>query len=197
MKIIGITGRSGSGKSTAAELILSNYNACSINADNIAKELSNDISSEYYASIINLFGKDILLKDNKLDRKKIANIIYNNENYREKLNNLTFKYVKNEINNRINYIKENNYDFIILDVPLLFEAKIESICDIILAIIADEKNLIKRIESRDHTTQEIAKERINIQKCDNFLKSHSDFVIYNNGNINDLKFSLKEIFDNI
>ena len=97
MKIIGITGTSGAGKTTVCEIIEKNYNAKKIDADKVAKELSKS-GTEYYNEIIECFGTGILQNvgvavhgDPQIDRKKLANIIFNDDSKREDLNKITAK----------------------------------------------------------------------------------------------------------
>ena len=97
--ILGITGNSGSGKSHLSQIISKRINAQIIDADEIVKELSEP-GNNYYNKIIELFGKQIL-KENKLNKKQIAQIIYNDSEKREKLNKLTYKYVVEEIKKRV------------------------------------------------------------------------------------------------
>lgn len=71
MKIIGITGPSGSGKTTLSKILTDSYNAIIIDADAVAKKLSNDITTEYYKEIVKLFGEGALQENNQLNRKKL------------------------------------------------------------------------------------------------------------------------------
>ena len=82
--IIGITGSSGAGKSTVCELLQKLYHAKIISADKIAKELSQK-GTAYLAQIVEKFGNHILLEDGELNRKALANIIYQNEEKRRLL----------------------------------------------------------------------------------------------------------------
>lgn len=95
MKIIGITGNSGSGKSTISKLISKNYEAKIIDADKIAKEMAKN-NGEYLQAIRQAFGNDVI-KNNELDRKKLADIVFFNRAEKEKLDGLTFEYVVEEI----------------------------------------------------------------------------------------------------
>lgn len=197
MKILGVTGPSGSGKTTLCSLIQKNYNAIIINADNIAKTLSLDSDTEYFKKIVNLFGNEILNDDRNLNRKAIAKIIYNNHEKRKKLNELTFKYVTKEIRNQIIIAKKDKFDYIVIDVPLLYEAKIEEICDKVIAVIAEDKKKIIRICIRDNISKDSAIKRLQIQNDNKFFIKKADEIIYNNGTMISLEKSLKEIIKKI
>lgn len=197
MKIIGITGPSGAGKTTLTKILCENYNSYTIDADQVAKALSNDNKSEYFKKIVNLFGKEILKEDGKLNRKKIATIIYNDKDKRKALNKLTFEYVVNAINDKISEIKPNDYDYIGIDVPLLYEAKMEMLCDIVIAVVAEDEEKISRICKRDNISRELVLQRLKIQNSNEFFAKKADFVVHNSGSLTDLEKSLKEIIEKI
>ncbi len=197
MKVIGITGPSGSGKTTLSKILTDKYNTIIIDADAEAKKLSNDTSTEYYKEIVNLFGKESLKENNQLNRKKIATIIYNNKEKKEALDKLTFKYVVDEINKQIENYKKENYKYLAIDVPLLYEAKMEGICNYVIAVIADDNEKIERICKRDNITKELAQKRLEIQNKNEFYTQKANFIIHNNGSIKDLENSIEEIINKI
>lgn len=187
--IIGITGSSGSGKSTVCSILQKKYNVKIIDADKIAKQLSQN-NKEYLADIVNQFGKEIILENGMLNRPKLADIIYNNEEKRELLNKCTFKYIKAEIQKEIGKYK----DIIVIDAPLLFEAGLEKVCNITIAVISDNKELqIKRIMQRDNIERKVAIDRLNAQKQNEFYIKNCDYIIKNNGNIEDLNNQIDTI----
>lgn len=192
LKIIGITGNSGSGKTLISKIINEKLeNSVIIDADEISKELSKNINSKYYKEIVEQFGEEILIQETKqIDRKKLARIIFENEWERKKLNVITYKYVVSEIKNRINMHKEND---IILDVPLLFEAKLDEICNITIAVIASKKTKINRICLRDNLSLEDASKRLNAQIKEEILVKKCNYTIENNGNIDNIEKQIDKI----
>ena len=185
--VIGVTGNSGSGKSEISKILSNKINAKIIDADKVVKELYIP-GQEYYNKILELFGNKVLEKNNKLNRNKIAEIIYNNESEREKLNNLTYKYVVDEIKKRVK--KEKNIN-IIIDAPLLFESKLDEICDITVAVLAEKSLKINRICTRDNIEQKIAISRLAIQKEDSYYQKKADYIVTNNGKKDEI--NLEEI----
>lgn len=193
MKIIGITGRSGAGKTTLCEVFKDKYLAYIIDSDKIAKDLSKK-GNQYLNAIVECFGIEILDKKGELKRKKLADIIYKDAKKRRELNNITFIYVVKEIKNIINNIK--NKELIVIDAALLFESKLNEICDIVIGVIAEENEKIDRICKRDNVCKEIAQNRLNIQIKDEYLKENADYIVFNNMGITDLEKEIKKILKN-
>lgn len=177
MKIIGITGNSGSGKSTISKLISKNYEAKIIDADKIAKEMTKN-NGEYLQAIRRAFGNDVI-KNNELDRKKLADIVFLNRAEKEKLDGLTFEYVVEEIKKELEVNQNLDYQYIILDVPLLFESKLDKLCDYTIGVIAPKTEKIKRICKRDKLSKEKALQRLNSQPNDEFFTKNCNTVINN------------------
>lgn len=189
MKIIGVTGSSGSGKDSICKIIEREYNAEIVDADKIAKELSKK-GTMYLNSIIDCFGTEIIDKKGELNRKKLANIIFEDENKREELNKLTFIHVVDEIQKRIKRMRRK---IIVINVPLLFESNLDKICDFVIAVISDKDKQIERIMKRDNITRESAEKRIKAQNTNEFFKENADYIIYNNDEIEDMTKQLSKI----
>ena len=161
MKIVGITGSSGAGKTTVCEILKRKYLAYIIDADQIARKLSKK-GNMYLKSIVEYFGTDILTNSGELKRKELADIIYNDNEKRETLNKITFMYVVKEIKDNINKLK--NQELIVIDAPLLYESKLDQICDLVIGIIASKEDKIKRICKRDSISEQIARKKIKNSK---------------------------------
>ncbi len=188
--VIGITGSSGAGKSTVCEILESDYNAKIITADKIAKELSKKGTS-YLSEIVDKFGIEILLESGELNRKKLANIIYHDSEKRNILNSCTFKYIYKEIEEEI---KKSNQKLIAIDAPLLFEAKLEKICDVTIAVVSEDREIqILRIIKRDGIDREHAIARLNAQYSNDIYIKKCDKMIVNNEKIEDMKKQIAKI----
>ncbi len=195
MKIIGVTGSSGSGKTTLSQILNERDDVKIIDADKVVRELSIP-GTEYLNSIKETFGKEVFLEDGNLNRKILAQKIYNDNASRERLNNLTFNYVVKEIITRIKNIKDENIKFAIIDAPLLFESNLDKCCDFVIALIADFELKVRRICKRDNIDEETAKSRLSIQNNDSYYTEKADFVIQNSEN-SDLKTEIEKIFEKI
>ena len=145
MKIIGLCGGSGSGKSTVAS-IFHKYGVEILDADVIYHEITSSMT-DCLLALRNAFG-DGIIKENALDRKALGQLVFCGERAKENrllLNKITHAYVKNEIVQRIEMLKGNGAQMVLLDVPLLFEADIDKICDSLVCVTAPVETRIDRI----------------------------------------------------
>lgn len=177
MRIIGITGSSGSGKSTVTHILERELKAKVINADEIVKQMQTQ-GSKYFEEIVELFGIDIIKEDGSLNRRKLAEIIFKNKAQKEKLDDLTYKYVVEEIKKQVNMAQE---EYVIIDAPLLIESKLNETCNVVIAVISKKEEQIKRICERDNIEENKAKLRIEAQMDNEFYKKNADYVVENNG----------------
>ena len=176
--IIGITGSSGAGKSTVCEFLENEYKVKVLDADKIARKLSKKGTS-YVVDIIKIFGKDIVDEEGELKRRKLAEIIYSNPKKREELNKCTFKYITKEIEKRLKKIGDDTVK--IIDAPLLFESKLNEICDKVIGVISKREVQIDRIVARDDIDYEQAEKRLLAQQSNEFYIEHCDDIVENNG----------------
>ena len=186
-KVIGITGNSGSGKTTATKILKILCDAEVIDADKVVRELSVP-GTKYLDAIKEKFGESVFLEDGTLNRKALAEKIYNSKEDLEVLNGLTFKYVVEEIKFRI---EESKSEIIVLDAPLLFESGLDENCTAVIGLTAPFELKVERIVKRDGISEETAYSRINIQAKDEFYLNKADVVIENN-NQDELEDKLKE-----
>ncbi len=156
MKVIGITGGVGCGKSTVLDIIESNFNAFVIKADDVAKELMEK-DKKGYCEIVDFFGMDILDSDREIDRAKLAGIIFNNPNKRMVLNSIIHPMVKSQIVATITELKiEDRYDYVFVEAALLLEDHYDVFLDEIWYVYAPEDMRTERLmDSRGYTKERI------------------------------------------
>ena len=188
--IIGITGGSGCGKSIICEMLQEKYDVKIIDADKISRKLSKK-GSKYLNEIVEVFGQDILDEQGELNRRKLSQIIYTDSKKRQKLNNCTFKYIKSEIKSQIEITKE--ISTIIIDAPLLFESKLDELCDKVIGVISKRELQIQRIMTRDNITYDDAKKRLNAQQKNSFYIDNCDEIIKNNEDIFELEEDIERV----
>ncbi len=187
--IAGLTGGIASGKSTVSS-ILKELGAKIADADKIAKEISE--SEEVISEMIELFGRDILGNDGKLDRAEVKKIVFGDKEKLKQLNSLIHPKVIEEFKK----IKENSAknDIIIFDVPLLFEAGMNRLCDKVVLVFVDKETQIKRMFERDGIEKDLAVKIINSQMSLEEKIKKSDILIENNGTLEELREKTEKIF---
>ncbi|MBQ4631074.1 MAG: dephospho-CoA kinase [Clostridia bacterium] len=186
--IIGLTGGSGTGKSTAVETIV-NFGFIPIDFDRISRDVSAP-GTKCLSEIVFVFGNDILTENKALNRRKLGEIVFADKSKLEILTGITHKYILEETNN---IIASNKNENLLFDAPLLFEAGLEKKCDFVISILADRQKRIERICARDLISPESAKNRINSQPDDEFYISKSDYCVYNNSTQKDFKMQIAQI----
>ena len=186
-KIIGLTGGIGSGKSTVANYIASKGILVYI-ADEEAKKIME--RDDVKQKIQNLFTEFILNSDNSLNRKKIAEFVFNNPDKLKELNAIVHPEVQLHFKN---WLKEHkNYPFIIKEVAILFETGGNKQCDKVILITAPEELRIERAMKRDNLTKKDILVRIKNQISESKKKELSDFVVQNI-NLNNTFLKIDEI----
>ncbi len=185
--VIGITGGSGSGKSSVvSELEKDGFYV--IDADEVARFVVR-IDMPAYNEIREYFGKDVFFKNGELNRKKLGEIVFSDKEKLEKLNKITHKHIYKEIKKRIENNKDRN---IVIDAALLKKGGLMEFCEVSVAIVADKDARIERIMNRDNLSYEAAKNRINSQVSDDTYKEYCDFV-FDNSKGKDIKSLKNEV----
>ena len=175
MLIVGITGRSGSGKSTALEAIKS-LGGLALDCDAIYHEL---LRSD--CSLKNELNQHFpgVLKENAIDRKRLGDIVFNSPDALLKLNEITHKYVKAEVRRRLQDWDSEGGALAAIDAIALIESGIDGLCDIVIGIIAPKELCIQRITGRDGISPDKAMRRLNAQKEERYFEDNCDYVVHN------------------
>ena len=181
MKVIGLTGPTGAGKSTLCAKFEELGIPC-INTDDIYHVLTSS-SSPCLDELKLKFGNEIINNDGSLDRKLLAKIVFEDENSDanlDALNHITHKHVFQKTNELLTQYMNNGKKAAVIDAPVLFSSKMfVNACDFIISVLCDKELRIKRIMARDNITHEKALARINAQPDDSFFIENSDYYIYN------------------
>ena len=129
----------------------------------------------------------------------MAEIVFAPEAYDElnTLNRITHKYILDECRIQLAIFSESGYSMAIIDAPQLYESGFANNCDHVIAVLAHPELRIMRIMERDSIDREKALARIESQKSDEFFENRADFVIYNNGSIDNLKYQISDILKEI
>lgn len=185
MFIIGLTGGIGSGKSTVAR-ILQKLGAEVIYADDIAKEITEP-GMPAYRKIIEYFGEDIIGEDNRINRKKLADIVFSNSGELQRLNEITHSIVVDVIAKLIDEYRDSGKELVVVEAIVPVEHGFLDVVDTVWVVLASESARIDRIMERSGLTYEEAKKRIQSQMSDEMYISVADKIIYNDGSLKELE----------
>lgn len=192
MIILGITGGSGCGKTTVSK-ILSENGVDVVDCDLVTRKIVEP-NEPALREIEDTFGNEYLNSDKTLNRKKLAGLVFNSPESLLKLNKIMHKYVEEYINL---YIQNSTYDIVGIDAAALIESGINKKCDYLLCVLANKDLRLQRIINRDNLSQDEALSRINAQKNDEFYIEKSDYIVYNNGNIDEINEQIIKILNEI
>lgn len=195
MKVYGITGGAGTGKSEVIKMLQENFGGCVIMSDEVARELMQKGNISYQL-IVEYFGKDILMDDGEIDRKKLADHVFNNKEALEKLNSMTHPYVKDEIRKLIAEAEASGEcRFVALESAILLECGYEDICDEFWYVYTKPEIRRQRMkETRNYSDEKVDSVMRNQQPDEVFFEQCS-FVIENNTTLSDVYDQLKEKLD--
>ncbi len=192
MKIIGLTGPSGSGKGYVCG-IFSSYGIRSIDTDKTVHTLY-ERDKECRNELLEEFGEGIFDTDGNVCRKTLAQIVFSDREKLARLNSIVHKYVIKKCEEEIKKARINGEKALIIDAPQLFEAKMEGICDFTVAVTADTSVRTKRLSVRDGMSGADIEKRIRNQHTDEFFREKADYNVINNGN-DDLKLQIEKILE--
>ncbi|MDD6191218.1 MAG: dephospho-CoA kinase [Firmicutes bacterium] len=202
LPVIGLTGGIGSGKSTAAEYLVSRGFA-HIDADEIGRNMTGD-GEPLLSRLLEIFGEDIFENTDPdtlvLNRRKTADIVFNDKEKLRVFNDLMFTEIIDVIKRNIeeiNLCHDKGCRGILIDAPLLFEAGVDGLCDSIVLVTADTDTRIKRVCRRDGITEKEVRNRINNQMSEDDKISRSEYVADNSGDLSELKKCLDEIIEKL
>ena len=187
---IGITGGIGCGKSLVVKF-LQQEGIIIISADQIAKEIVNS-NNEVKQKLITEFGADIYTPQGMLDRKKVANIVFSNAKARDKINAIVHPVVISRQSQELIKIEQSgNAEIAGVEAALIYEAHTEQQFDVVIVVSAPLEDVIKRLQQRDGLSRSQILKRVNSQLPVAKKIERADYVIHNNGSVENLKIKVK------
>ncbi len=187
--IIGLTGPTGAGKSCVSA-VAEELGFKIIDCDKLAR-IAVEKGTAGLSALVKAFGNEILQSDGTLDRKALAKVAFKSRENTELLNKTLLPHIVLLMKKRANTEK------VLLDAPTLYESGIDSMCTAVIAVLANEETRLKRIIVRDGIDETAARLRISAGKTDEFYKSKTDYIIYNNGGQNDFRGRFLAIIEEI
>lgn len=194
MKVIGLTGGIGSGKSTVSRM-LRGLGAKIIDADQVAREVVEK-GKPALKEIAETFGEETLYEDGTLNRKKLGSIIFSDDEKRLKLNEITHPRIIEEIHRKIDKCKSDQCtDLLVLDCALLFEMDMENLVEESWLVSLDKETQIKRIMTRDDMTLTDAENRVNSQMSLEEKAQRATRIIDNSSVVNETHKQVMELWN--
>lgn len=194
MKVIGLTGGTGSGKSTVSAY-LKDKGCFVIDADRISRELTAP-GGEALGPIRERFGSRVFFEDGTLDRKKLGEMVFTDEEKLRSLEEITTRTVIKRIGEILDGLEKEGFEGIaVLDAPLLFECGMQDCADENWLVVADHERRIRRLMKRDGLDRENILQRMANQMSDEEKSLLADRVIDNSGSLEELQTRIDGILE--
>jgi len=189
---VGLTGGIGAGKSTVADLF-SKRGAVVIRSDELARQVIEP-QTPGFKQVTSRFGNEIVNDEGNIDRAKLAQVVFNDDGALKDLENIIHPLVRERTNQLMS--GQTSETIIVNEIPLLLEKKMESLFDFLVIVISSEKNRLERL-SQKGVLEEQAKARMAKQVNDQDRKAAADFLIVNDGNLDQLEADVQKIWQTL
>lgn len=191
MRVIGITGGVGAGKSTVLEYLRRKYHAVVVEADKVGHKVMEP-GERCYQPMISLLGREILKEDGRIDRKKVGTLVFSNPSLLKKLNKIIHPAVKETILELIEKERRLKKNLFVVEAALLLEDHYDTICDDVWYIHADKKIRRQRLkQERGYSDQKID-DIFSNQLSENEFRERCRYIIINNGNLEETYRQIEE-----
>lgn len=194
MKIIGVTGPTGAGKSLLCKALSSALPV--IDADEVYHSLLLP-PSECLDALRNTFGDAVFTPDGTLDRAALSSIVFSDEEQLELLNRTVLDFVLQSIRARIAELDTQGHSCVLVDAPTLIESGFHLECDAVISVLASPDCRLSRIIARDSLSEERAIARVSAQKDEDFYRAHSDLILINDGTPEPMMRSATEFLETL
>lgn len=188
--ILGLTGSVGSGKSTVADMLRQMAQAAIIDADQVARQLQQP-GQACLAAIVEEFGEEMLAADGTLNRRKLADTVFQNPQRLQALNAIIHPRVWQEMENRLEQLRPT--PLIVLMVPLLYEIGADALCDAVAVVTIPDEERYRRLRERDGLTQKQIQDRLAAQMPQDEKVARADYVIDNSGALPETRLQVEAL----
>ena len=187
MKIIGITGPTGAGKTTALRA-LADLGACVIDADAVYHQLLEG-SAPMREALTARFGASILDDGGKIDRKRLGNLVFGDPAALADLNAITHRFVEEEIARLEAQAVKEGRPAVAIDAIALIESGVADRCDAVVGVLAPRELRVRRIMAREGIPEDYARRRVEAQREDEFYRTSCGYLLENNGEGDEAAFA--------
>ncbi len=193
--IIGLTGQTGAGKSSVRE-IFRRKGAAVIDADAVSHEITENNTDCIY-EIVSHFSCLVLNKNGSIDRKALGKRVFSDKKELAVLNKIVFPYILEAIEKEARFYVDYGIENVVIDGATIIESGCGKICDVLISVVADENIRTRRIIRRDGISREDAERRVAAQKPQSFYTEKADFVIENEGSMENLEYRVNDVLKNM
>jgi len=194
MKIIGLTGGIGTGKSEVSK-VLTELGAVVLDADKIGHQVYRAETCTW-REIVNAFGEDILKPNNEINRKKLGDIVFRDLKELNRLNSIVHPKIRNFLNMRIAEERENGIPSVIVDAAIIIEAGWLPVVDELWVVTSELKNVLERLKLKERFSKEAVMSRINTQMAQDERIEYATVIIENNSDLISLKIKVESLWKN-
>lgn len=195
MKVIGLTGGIGSGKSTVSQF-LAELGAVIIDADKVGHEAFKP-DTEIWREVVAAFGRQILTPEGDIDRGKLGKIVFGSSESLARLNQIMHPRIYDMVEARLEEYRRQGVDVVVLEVPLLLEVGWTQLVDEVWVTIASEATVLKRLQERTGLSEPESLARIRSQMTNEERVKHAGVVINNDCDLTDLKARVSELWQRL
>jgi dephospho-CoA kinase len=196
MKVIGLTGGIGSGKSLVAKILQEKYDADILLTDDIARK-QMEPGGASYQEVVEYFGKGILTEDGSIDRKKLAQIVFEDKEKRLKINEITHPKVLDEVMRTIQTLKNGSQvPYLVVETALMIEAGFDCICDEVWYVFTPEDERRNRLKKERNYSDEKIDSIFSNQSREEVFRVKFPKVIENVGDIRKIEQQIEQLIRN-
>ncbi len=192
MKVIGLTGGIGSGKTTVSQF-LAELGAVILDADKVGHE-AFEPDTELWQEVVAAFGEQILAPTGDIDRKKLGDMVFGNPELLSRLNRIMHPRMYDMVKARIEEYRRQGVDVAVLEAPLLVEAGWTSLADEVWVTIASESTVLRRLKERVGLSEQQSLARIHSQLSPEERVKHADVVIDTDCDLDELRARVGELW---
>jgi len=195
MKVIGLTGGIGSGKSTVSQF-LAELGAVILDADKVGHEAYKP-DTEAWREVVAAFGRQILTPNGDIDRKKLGEIVFGNPETLSRLNQIMHPRMYDMVKAQLKEYRRQGVAVVVLEAPLLIEAGWASSVDEVWITVARESTVLRRLEECSGLSKQQSLARIHSQLSSEERARHADVVIDTDCNLDEVKAKIKELWQRL